>query len=157
MSFRWAHFCGFCLGYLCFSSSVSCCCCLALCGPCYFPCGGCGEPVHLPHCVFILPVLFRVEFYLTLAHPSKGDVSKGDAVRCVMWSTGWRDLCIFRVSPCPVPTGWNSDWALGRVGPMLLPLQAYSPEKAQTALCCTEATLHQLNFILTNPVLDTRE
>ena len=41
------------------------------------------------------------------------------------------------------------------MGPMLLPLQAYSPEKAQTALCPTDATLHQLNFILTNPVLDT--
>lgn len=40
------------------------------------------------------------------------------------------------------------------VGPMLLPLQAYSPEKAQIALCPTEASLHQLNFILTNPVLD---
>lgn len=114
MSFRWAHFCGFCLGHLfVFHLLFSCCCCLALCEPCYFPCGGCGEPAHLPHCVFILPVHFRLEFYLTLAHPSKGDVSKGNAVR---WSTVCPQ-CVFRVSPCPVPTGWNGDWALGREEP----------------------------------------
>lgn len=109
---------GFCLGHLSvFSSLVFWCCCLVLCWLCYFPlwwtCRACWFflSLHSP-CPFQtwnftwhLPIQAKVMF------PS------GNAVRCSMWVTGRRDTCIFKVSPCPVPTGWNGDWALGRVEP----------------------------------------
>ena len=56
----------------------------------------------LPDCLCILPVLFRHEI-LPDTCPSKHPSC--DAVRCGMWVTGRRDTCVFKVSPCPVPTG----------------------------------------------------